>query len=246
MSFNFIASPRLGRLEQITRWLKDERTATDSGFYCNISDINKAFADKEFFCATLNNEAIAFATFTKHKNTARIKFAEVHPSHRGTGVGRFLVENSLKTFAKRKVYVVDLQCEPRVSETFWRHLGFYNTPDGIDENYYLPNSKPIIMYRPTGTTQDEVPFETSENVIELFDCKPWECTGRQPKWCWPLVTENEKDILVKPIIHPANAEWLIRWRVQDNVVKESVVKYFCRESYQLGKWIILEKPPQVP
>lgn len=244
MKFQFIGRPRIGRLEQITKWLKEELTNTGSGFYCNISVINKAFHDNEAFCVTFRNQAVAFSIFTRHRNTARIEIAEVCPSLRGTGAGRFLIEKTLESLAKRKVQVVDLQCEPRESEGFWKHMGFCNVPDGIDENHYSPYNKPIVMYQPTCSVQHEVPFNTAENVIELFDCKQWECDGRQPKWCWPLVTDNGSNVLRNPIIHPVNRDWYIRWKNKGKILKEVKVKYFIRDNYPAGSYFILQKLPE--
>src|SRR6185369_11597545 len=108
MKIKFVANPRIGRLEQITTWLREERANKGTGFYCNISVINKAFMDREAFCATVNNVAVGFCIFTTHGYTARIDIAEICPAYRGAGVGRFLVENSLKTLSSRRVQVVDL------------------------------------------------------------------------------------------------------------------------------------------
>lgn len=245
MKFQFIGRPQVGMLEQITKWLKDERTTTGSGFYCNITVINQAFNDKEAFCVTLKNQAVAFCIFTKHRNSARIEIAEVCPTLRGSGAGRFLVEKTLYNLAKQKVQVVDLQCEPRESESFWRHMGFYNIPDGVDENYYSPYNKPIVMYRPTCLVQQEVPFDTAENAIELFDCKQWECDGRQPKWSWPLVTFYGSNILRAPIVHPVNKDWHIRWKNKGRILKEDKVKYFCESDYTVGRYFILQKLPEL-
>lgn len=118
MKFKYIAAPRIGRLEQITSWLKEESENSECGFYCNLSVINKAFADKDVVCVNVKNQAIGFAVFTLHRYTARIEIAEVRPSYRELGVGRFLVENCLQTLANRKVKVVDLECEPKNSDFF--------------------------------------------------------------------------------------------------------------------------------
>lgn len=246
MRFKFIESPRIGRLEQISKWLQEECATTGTGFFCNISVIRKAFKDREAFCVTVKNDAVAFSIFTRHGNTARIEIAEVCPSHRGSGAGRFLVEKTLEVLSQRKVQVVDLQCEPKKSESFWRHMGFSDIPDGVDKNHYSPFNKPIVLYLPTCSTQHEVPFNTAENVIELFDCEPWDCKGRHPKWCWPLILEKDSDILVNPIICPANMDWHIRWKNEGNIVKEGKVKYFCGDNYHLGSYLILNRLPKLP
>lgn len=242
MNLKFIATPRLGRLEQITRWLQEEREISGCGFYCNLTVIKKAFADKEVVCVTAKNEAIAFAVFTRHKYTATIEIAEVCPSYRGSGVGKFLIEGCLQALAKRDVRVVDLECEPKKSEGFWQHMGFCRIPDEVDENYSMFN-KPIKMFCPTGQIQREQSTnDTSESLIELFDCKTWECEGREPRWSWPIFTINETE-LDKPIIHPANREWCVRWRNKDRIVKEDKVKHFCNDTHKWGSYLILTYLP---
>jgi len=245
MKFQFVAAPRMGRLGQITSWLREESESSQCGFYCNLAVINKAFIDKDVFCVTVKNEAIGFAVYTKHRCTARIEIAEVCPSYRGSGAGRFLVENCLQTLAKRDVRVVDLECEPKSSESFWQQIGFHRIPDEILQGYSQYN-KPIRMFRPTCQTQNQKsPHDTSENTIELFDCKMWECQGREPRWRWPIFTITGTQKLDKPIIHPAQTEWCVRWKNGERIIKVDKVKHFCDDSFKWRDYLILTQLPQI-
>lgn len=243
MAFQFVTTPRMGRLNQITNWLREESKSSEFGFYCNLTVINKAFVDKEVFCVTDKNEAIGFAVYTTHRCTARIEIAEVCPSHRGYGAGRFLVENCLQALAKRDVRVVDLECAPKSSESFWQRMGFCRIPDEILQGYSSYN-KPIRMFRPTCQIQSPKSLHnTSENTIELFDCKIWECEGRRPRWSWPILTIEDSKLLDKPIIHPAHKDWCVRWKNGDRVIKVDKVKHFCNDSFRWGDYLILTKLP---
>ncbi|HEY9833548.1 MAG TPA: GNAT family N-acetyltransferase [Stenomitos sp.] len=245
MRFQFVATPRMGRLKEITCWLREESESSECGFYCNITVINKAFVDKDVFCVTAKNRAIGFAVYTTHRCTARIEIAEVCPSYRGSGAGRFLVENCLQALAKRGVRVVDLECEPKNSESFWRHMEFCKVPSEILQGYSKYN-KPIRMFRPTCQIQNQKYLHNiSKNIIELFDCEPWASEGREPKWSWPIFTVKGTTILDKPIIHPADKDWCVRWKSGDRIIKVDKVKYFCDESFKWGDYLILTQLPQV-
>lgn len=246
MKIKFVANPRMGRLEQITTWLREESENHGTGFYCNISIINKAFKDREAFCITVNNVAIGFCIFTIHGFTATIDIAEICPAYRGTGAGRFLVENSLKALASRRVQVVDLQCEPKKSENFWRHMRFTSIPERVDGHSYSKYNKPITLFRPLCEVQEEVILSHSANVIELFDCEPWECRNRLPKWIWPALTSDDSKTLIKPIIHPANRQWQLALRIGDIIVKADKVKNFCNDSARWGSYVILTELPALP
>lgn len=245
MKFQFVAAPRMGRFEQITSWLRAESESSQCGFYCNLAVINKAFIEKDIFCVTVKDKAIGFAVYTTHRCTARIEIAEVCPSYRGFGAGKFLVENCLQALAKRDIRVVDLECEPKSSESFWQHMSFSRIPDEILQGYSQYN-KPIRMFRPTCQTQNQKCFhDTSENTIELFDCKMWECQGREPRWSWPVRTVNDTVILDKPIIHPAHRDWCVRWKKEDRTMKEDKVKYFCNDLFNCGNYLIITQLPQI-
>lgn len=244
MTFQFVTTPQMGRFKQITNWLREESESNECGFYCNLTVINKAFVDKDVFCITHNNEAIGFAVYTKHRRTARIDIAEVCPSYRGYGAGRFLVEKCIQALAKHDVQVVDLECAPKNSESFWQHMGFCRIPDEMLEGYSQYN-KPIRMFRPTCQIQSQKSsYDTSDDIIELFDCKIWECEGREPRWSWPLFTIKDTETLDKPIIHPAHKDWCVRWKNGDRVIKANKVKYFCDDSINSGDYLILSSLPR--
>ena len=243
MNFKFIAQPRDGRLEQITKWLQEEKANTGTGFHCNISVINKAFKDKEAFCVTVKNEAIGFCIVSPRGCTARIEIAEVCPAFRGSGAGRFMVENCLNTLTLRGVQVVDLECKPTESESFWRFMGFCSIPDGVDVNSFSAYNKPIKLFRPVCPAQEEILLKSSENVIELYDCEPWASRNRLPRWTWPVLTQDNSNMLKKPIIHPANEKWHIRWKNGDTIVKEGKVQSFSSDSENWGRYVILTKLP---
>lgn len=132
MAFKFLSRPGRNRLDEISEWLREERAATGLGFYCNITVIEKAFRDNRAFCLTWKNKAIGFLIFSRYRTTGRIEIAEVNPAYRAWGGGRFLVNHSMPAFASRGIFVVDLECQPVESESFWRHMGFLAVPDGVD------------------------------------------------------------------------------------------------------------------
>jgi hypothetical protein len=124
-------------------------------------------------------------------------------------------------------------------------MEFSRVPDEILRNYSQYN-KPIRMFRPTCPTQSQKsPHYTSENTIELFDCEPWACEGREPKWSWPIFTLDNTESLDKPIIYPAQMDWCVRWKKEDRIIKVDKVKHFCDDAFKYGNYLILTQLPQV-
>jgi len=243
MTFKFVSRPGIGRLDEISEWLREEEATCDEGFYCNINVIEKAFRNKEAFCITWKNQAIGFLIYSRYKRKGRIEIAEVNPACRGWGAGRFLVENSMSTFASRGVFVVDLECRPKKSETFWRHMGFSAVPDGVDQNCYSPYNKPIVLFRPTDEAQSPLFAGGVENVVELWNCAPWDCKEDTPKWTWPVqVCQNSKD-LVKPIVCPANSDWRLRCRLGSTVMFDDRMKYLP-DNQRSSQFVILTRLPE--
>lgn len=243
MVFKFISRPGMRRLEEITEWLREERQTCGEGFYCNITVISKGFHDKKAYCITWRNKAIGFLIYSASGKKGRIEIAEVHPAFRGRGVGRSLIEGALTALAARGVLVLDLECQPVESERFWRLMGFSAMPDGVDENHYHPYSKSIVLFRPTQGSQSSIFNGTAENVVELWDCPPWESKDRPPKWTWPVRTYENSKHLLKPIVHPANADWRLRCRFGAEVICDDKMKYVCNDQ-RIGSFIVLTQLPE--
>lgn len=242
MAFKFLLRPGMRRLEEITVWLQKERQACGEGFYCNINVISKGFQDKKAYCITWKNKAIGFLIYSVFGKKGRIEIAEVHPAFRGRGAGRLLVESTFTALAARKVLVLDLECQPAESERFWRLMGFSAMPEGIDENYYHPYCKPIVLFRPTRDSQSLTSYCPAGKIVELWDCPPWESKDRPPKWTWPVHTYENSKLLLKPIVHPANVDWRLRCTFGAEVIFDDKMKYVCRDQ-RFGSFIVLTQLP---
>jgi len=134
-----LAAPTKEHLQEILKWLKEEKQSTGEGFYCNRRVISKAFHEGRFHCLFGSELAVAFIVLDIYGNESEISILEVHPAHRGCGFGTLLVKHSISYLKERGVNIVDVECTPPQSESFWRGRGFtdYNPPFGSSGTVYL-------------------------------------------------------------------------------------------------------------
>jgi hypothetical protein len=67
-------------------------------------------------------------------------------------------------------------------------------------------------------------------VLELWDCEPWEASNRTPAWTWEIIREPGTARLINPIIFPCSQEWKLRWRKRGKSIAEGKVKSFLPRS----------------
>lgn len=135
-----VFEPTQSHLDQLEVWLKDERENTGEGFYCNWGVIKRAFANNSVFCAVISDNAVGLLVWWKYGASGGIDILEVHPKHRGKGIGRRLVEATLVKIGNEGVSQVSLECVPPTSEQFWRHIGFVDDSTS-DLNSYSSSVK---------------------------------------------------------------------------------------------------------
>lgn len=236
-------SPTKMKFEEVEAWLMIEYNKKREGFYCNWEIIKSFYEDNQLAIASKGNKAIGFITwrFIGGK-TVRIEIAEVKPTFRKKGVGKFLVNEFFK-FAKEKGAVVcDLQCSPETSEPFWKRLGFVEFTDPL-ENLRFSYDSDKKLYMVLVESLITAKQLTNKEIIELWNDEPYRTTNSAPTYIWNLEFAEGTRRLLKPIIQPAHYEWRIRWTIDGKVIVDDKIKRFAQEDIDFGTFIIIKELP---
>lgn len=224
-----ISPPTEANLHEIRAWLQKEDVDTGDGFFCNWRVIESCFHDKGLHCIAVNGAILGFLAWQKYGLQVKLHICEIHPSHRGVGLGRDLMEKSLAKFESEGSLVAELECQPPASEPIWRRLGFVDFPSQLKDPYQRSGT---TLYRPLRTPAPPTDKAEYEEVLELWSCDPWHKDDTAPLWTWEITREPGTDKLLKPIIFPCSRDWNVRWRKRDVVFFEEKMKYFKPESLE--------------
>ena len=233
-----VLNPTETHLNQIEKWLIDERNQYNEGFYCNWNNINDHFKDKELFCLVENEKAIGFICWRIFEKTVHLNIVEIMRTKRGSGLGRMMIEESLEVFKKKGALVADIECSPAESEPVWRKLGFI----AYQKSEYITNPtkfKPLIPYQELLTNN-----EVSSNglKVELWNGEPWETRKLLSNWEWAVNYKNNTKELELPIIYPANQNWRIRITQGDEVLHDGKIKHRKdADKIHLGSFLVIRE-----
>lgn len=68
-------------------------------------------------------------------------------------------------------------------------------------------------------------------MLELWNKEPYQVKEKDmPNWTWGV---NEKGDLENPILFPCSYDWNLRWRRNDEIIREDKVKYFGRKGTEI-------------
>ena len=238
-------NPLQKEIVDIEKWLIEEDSHTGLGFYCNWNVIEFSVKRGELVSISYDNDNIGFATWrlTSDK-TVRIEICEIKPTYRGQGFGRILINKLLDFLKNRGVFAVDLQCAPKNSEHFWKHIGFNEFPDP-PENYEFTSGSNKYLYL---ILADYLPVSKelcTNETIELWNNEPWiKRDNTLPTYIWNLKFVENTRVLYKPIIHPAYYEWRLRWLLNGKTISDGKIKRFKQE-IDYGMFIIIEDLPSI-
>ena len=216
------------QFESIMEYLKTEQITG------NLMSVKSSFKRKELIILFKEKELIGFSAYQFEYPVSRITVFEIVKKFRGKGLGKKLVNKTLKEIKKKKGEVVELFCSPVDSESFWKKVGFKNLPETR-----FTNGK-IIMYKTLIETllpnqSDDFEIDDNQEIIELWDVEPFQADRNKPKWRWRINSYEFK----KPIIQPTDSNWQIRWRKGGIEIKKGKVKYFSSNQIEFGNFMIL-------
>lgn len=236
--------PTLAQCNEIREWLiAEEKKAPLSGFYCNWNSIQYSFDDGKMAVITLEKGTIGFVTWFNNDRVTKIQIAEIKPGFRKMGYGRLLTNALLAHLKEQGVIAVRLHCQPSKSEVAWRKLGFKRFPNVPEmsalNNYEEGRNLYQILVPHTKLSKSKIPKES----IELWAVEAYQADRYASQWKWlpKFVMGSRK--LVSPIIAPAKYKWNIRWKINDQIIKDGQVKYFGNTGISYDTFIIIEELP---
>lgn len=219
-----INNPTENQLSQIKEWLINEIEDTGEGFYNNWDTIEKSFNENKLIVLKNNEEfPIGFIVFNKEPLTIEIIIASIKLSERKKGFGRKMVNQFLEYYKSEGALVSFLDCSPASTERIWKKLNFINYPDNIYSQYRNRMYKVLVpVLKPTSK------LELVDETIELWEKRPY--VDVKSKWIWKLDFISNSRKLKKPIIHPANYHWQLRWK-KGTFVKTDKIDFFNQIDY---------------
>ncbi|HTM92375.1 MAG TPA: GNAT family N-acetyltransferase, partial [Flavisolibacter sp.] len=185
--------------------------------------------------------SVGFACWQKTSEfTGQVNIFEIKPDFRSKGIGTYFTNRLLEHLLEKNTYVVDLECMPEGSESFWRKLGFKDVPSNI----HCPDRETKHLYKPLIQCTKEVLSLHGNNYIEIWDNEPYATKNKEPKWKWNI-TVNSESKLDLPIIQPCEKDWRIRLVLNNKVVIDDKIKRFGNVEIDHGSYAIIFEVPKI-
>ena len=138
-------------LDQVLGWLEREYEEDGEGFWCNRNLLPKGLDDEDFYVIRHAGEAIAFQLGHYSPDIANVR-----KDKQGQGFGTALLNAAIARARRDNVNILDVECAPRTSLTFWEKHGFERYMDG-----------PRIKARRTLQREAELPSELPRVPIRI-------------------------------------------------------------------------------
>jgi len=233
VSFN----PAKSDLDEIGRWLAEEKKETGEGFKGNWDIIVKAY-DRNCMAVLLeNNIAVGFAIWYQYEFRARIDIFCIKQSRRKNGLGTILDAAVLYHLKHKEKLAIDLQCEPPESESFWRKEGFVDFPFPEKQSplHNLWLCKVIVP------TADLSVLNVKGTVIALWNVEPYMAKTHHPdpKWTWQINNKVNSDELILPVVFPCQSDWQVQLIRDGNVTESKKAKYFNNGNSYFDRFLII-------
>lgn len=239
MNHSVSFTPSTEHIEEIEKWLIEEKASSGEGFYCNWSIIKNFFKREELAVLLVEDKPVGFCCWgTTSDFTGQINIFEIKPDSRGKGLGASFAKNLENLFISKNIYVIDLQCEPENSETFWRKFNFIDVPKNV--NYW--GNQTVSLFKRLVPAKQEVAIHNGSNYIEMWDAEPYAIRNKDSKWKWNLDL-SDVDKLSLPIIQPCEKDWRIKLVLEDKIVVDDKIKRFGGIEIDYGPYAIINKLP---
>jgi ribosomal protein S18 acetylase RimI-like enzyme len=237
---NYISfSPTQKNLEEIEKWLIEERDVYNEGFYVNWSLIIGFYSRNELAITIVNDKTVGFCCWRKTSEfSGQINIFEINRSFRRQGIGKLFLNELERYFLTKDILVIDLQCEPEASQHFWRKLNFIDVPSGT----FYWSHKLIHLYKRLIPTLMETSELNKTNYIEIWDSDPIYTKNKESKWKWNLTIPNGRNLEL-PIIQACERNWRIKLVLDSKVVVDDKIKRFRNIEIDFGPYAIIRELP---
>lgn len=196
------------------------------------SYLYKSFREKTLIVAEIDNITVGFYCLNIIKNELAIKIetAEIKDEYRNKGIGKFIFDEILKKYRRRKYYCFTLYCSPKESQFYWKKLGFDYFPAN-------KNSNKIEMFRAIKNINKQVEnFDSYSNTIEILD-------DYSTSYKWKFDFEDNTNKLKLPIIFFGNYKWKMILRINGKVIYSDEYRRFDKNS-KIDSCVFIKSIPE--
>lgn len=220
-------TPNKTHLSQLKKWLKLEYKQSGEGFLCNWNVIENCWRDRTLYCSVINGEAAALCAWHQVDFLAVLDIVTVNPALRQKGVGRRLVKETLSELKRKGAVVVEVECQPRSSEPFWRRVGFNDDDlDGIEDQSESLFEKIELSKKIVDTLRPSVAHDKQDAILQLWSSPPWDAKNVNVWRQWNLGESiGGYWKLKKPILHACEGSWRARLSIQGKKMFDGEIRY---------------------
>lgn len=238
MKYSVTFTPTDQQVNEIEKWLIEERDSSNEGFYCNWTIIKSFFKRGELAVLIVENNPIGFCCWRKTSElSGQINIFEIKPDFRGKGLGTLFAKELEKLFVSKNVCVIDLQCVPAESEEFWKKHSFIDVPFNI--RYWDNQTK--HLFKKLLPSLPEVSTHNGSNYIEIWDTEPIYTKHKESTWKWDINSDTGK--LPLPIIQPCEKDWRIKLVTNNKIIIDDKIKRFGNLEIDFGPYAIITQLP---
>ena len=231
-TLQFVREPTKSDFRQILAWLKNEQEAEGEGFYCNRNIIEDCFEDRRMVCGRLDGLPITFLTWSKGRRAVEILIMATLPGGRGTGLGSAFVRSVLPHLRDELgILVVELECTPPRSESFWRNHNFIDFPPGRKSW-----RSGIQLYKSLLGDPSPVPGPTAE--LEIWHRPSYEVANGEPADEKALLVLDGVGKINQQVVILAEPDWKARVAILGAVPREGKVKQIFSRSCLEGEFLV--------
>jgi len=163
------------------------------GFWCNRNIIQRCFKKSELYVFREENLAIAFHL----GELITPGITEVHPDHRGKGIGTKITRVLIDRARSRNVCGLEIEMTPNSSRPFWEHFGFRSRDQFSDE------ARLSLEYDLTLTEASNCAVK-----VEFFTNNEWHADHRQPFKSYTIPAfKSGFSVALSKRAHPFDLNW---------------------------------------
>lgn len=231
-------------INQIQEWITSDQSVLKDGLLSNWNYIHEGFSQNRAAVALLDASVVGFAIWKPHEaDTYSIDFLQIKSNARKLGTGSLLVSKVEEMLMGKGAIMVFGHSISEKSDSFWLKMGNSRLPERqFDRNRFHYDDK--FMFKILLETLQPNLNNESQETLELWEGEDYRITdGQPPNFAWKLEFKPGSRVLTKPIIVPAEADWMVRWSRNGRNVKHCQVKRFPQNE-STGHFLIVRELPE--
>ena len=231
--------PSLSDFSTLMSWGESGTVDPVEVFLNQADTIRQRFERKTAAVVKVNDNVVAFTTWTEEDQIVYLDYLAVLPSYRKMGLGKLLINRLNERLAKNGSIAIYLFASSAEANQFWKRMGAGRFPE-ID-GY---GSKSAVYYHLSlgpAAVQQNLPGPAGR--IEMWFGGRHEMDRRPPDLCCQLRLKPESDLLIAPIINPAHQDWHMRLTENERVTFEGKIKNFASGSCYRAPFLVIDRLP---